>query len=63
MIQEASTNELVEDTHDKRREDGEKDVVERQSPRFVNDFAGEAILEGILRSLLVQGTQRMEGRN
>lgn len=47
-IKKAGGYELVEDSHDKRRENCEEDIVERQSPGLVDDLAREGILEGIL---------------
>ena len=40
-VEEARRNELVENTHDEGREDGEEDIVERQGPGFEDDLAGE----------------------
>ena len=47
-VEEAGRHELVQDTQGKRREDGVEDVVEGQRPRFVDDFAGEDVLEDVL---------------
>ena len=38
-IKDASGNELVEYTDNKRGENGEKDVVQRQCPGLVGDLA------------------------
>ena len=47
-IEEAGGDKLVEDAHDQGRKDGEEDIVEGEGPGFVDDFAGEGVLEGIL---------------
>ena len=49
-VEEAGGDELVIDAHDERGKDGEEDVVEGESPGFKDDFAGECVLEGILRT-------------
>lgn len=38
-IEQSSGDELVKDTHHKRRQDGEEQVVERQRPRLVDDLS------------------------
>ncbi len=47
-IEEAGRDELVENTHDQRGEDGEEDVVKRERPGFKDDLAGKGVLKGIL---------------
>ena len=37
-VEESGGNELVEDTHDKRRKDCEEDVIEGEGPRLKNDL-------------------------
>lgn len=64
-VEEAGTDELVEDADDKGREEGEEDVVRGEGPGFVDDFAGEAVLEGVLEDdALVANTliQDLRGR-
>lgn len=50
-IKEAGGDELIKDTHGERWEHSEEDVVERESPGFVDDFSREEILEHILNQL------------
>ena len=47
-VEEAGGDELVEDAHDKRRENGEEDVIEGKSPGFEDDLTREGVLEGVL---------------
>lgn len=47
-IQQTSADELVENAHNERWQDGKEDVVERKCPGFVNDLTGECILERVL---------------
>lgn len=47
-VEKAGGDELVEDAHDQWWEDGEEDVVEGERPGFVDDLAGEAVLERVL---------------
>ena len=47
-VEEAGGDELVVDAHDKRGKHSEEDVIEGEGPGFVDDFAGEGILEGVL---------------
>ena len=54
-IENPSRNELVEDPDHQRRKDGEKDVIERQRPRFVCDLSGKVVEEGELNIQLVKG--------
>lgn len=56
-VEEASRDELVEDAESEGRKDCEEDVVEGESPRFVDDGAGEAILEGVLVELVEVGAR------
>ena len=44
-VEEAGRDKLVEDAHDKGREDGEEDVVEGKGPGFENDLARKCVLE------------------
>ena len=44
-IKQAGGDELVKYTHGERRKNCEEHVPEGLSPRFVNDFARERILE------------------
>jgi hypothetical protein len=46
-IQEPGGDELIENSQDKGWHGGEDDVEERQSPGFVDDLAGEGVLEGV----------------
>jgi len=48
-VEEAGGDELVENAEGEGGKDGEEDVVEGESPGFVDDGAGEAVLEGVLR--------------
>lgn len=48
-IQESRRDELVEDTDDERREDGEDDIVQRERPGLVGDLTGEVVEEGVLQ--------------
>lgn len=47
-VEEAGGDELVEYAKGEGGEDGEEDVVEGEGPGFVDDGAGEAVLEGVL---------------
>jgi hypothetical protein len=47
-IKEAGGDELVEDSHGDRGEEGEDDVVEGEGPGFEDYFPGEGVLEGVL---------------
>jgi hypothetical protein len=47
-VEQAGRDELVQDTEDKGREDRVEDVVKGQRPGFVDDFAGEDVLEDVL---------------
>ncbi len=49
-IEKASGNELVKDSYHKGWEDGKEHVVERQRPRFEDNFTREGVLERILYS-------------
>lgn len=51
-VKKASRDELVENSHDKRGEDGEEDVIKGQCPRFEDDFARERVLKRILDTWL-----------
>ena len=51
-IQESRGDELIEDTDDEGREDGEDDVVQRERPGLVGDLTGEVVEEGILQLVL-----------
>lgn len=44
--------ELVEDADNKRRKDGENDVVQGKSPGLIDDLAGEVVEKGELRTEL-----------
>lgn len=49
-IEKTGRDVLIANTHGERRQHGEKDVVERERPRFVNDLTRKRILEGVLQS-------------
>ena len=48
-IQESRGDELIEDTNDERREDGEDDVVQRERPGLIGDLTGKVVEEGVLQ--------------
>lgn len=54
-VEQAGGDELIKDTHDEGRKDGEEDVVEGKGPGFEDDLARKGVLERILieRSALV----------
>ena len=43
---------MVKDADNKRRKDGEDDVVQGKSPGLIDDLAGEVVEEGELRTEL-----------
>lgn len=47
-IKQSCRDKLIQDTEGQGWQDGVKDVVERQSPGFVNDLAGKDVLERVL---------------
>lgn len=47
-VEQAGGDELIEDTESQGRQDRVKDVVEGESPGFVNDFTREDVLECVL---------------
>lgn len=47
-IKHPCTDELVEDSDDERREEGEGDVVKGEGPSFHGDLTGEVVEEGVL---------------
>lgn len=60
-IEQTCRDELVEDTHCQRWQNGIEDVVERESPGFVDDFAREDVLEGVL--MKVSDPENTEEKN
>ena len=44
-IEDTGGDELIEDTDDKGRKDGEKHIVQRERPGLERDLAGEVIEE------------------
>lgn len=56
-VEEAGGDKLVEDAHDEGRKDGEKDVVERESPGFEDDLTRKGVLERVL----IQGSAIGDG--
>ena len=47
-VEHARRDELVKDTDDERREDGEDDVVVGHGPAFERDLAGKAVEPRVL---------------
>ena len=50
-VKDSCGDELVENTDDKGRKDGEEDIVQRERPRLVGNLPREVVEEGILSYL------------
>ncbi len=62
-VEEAGGDELVEDAHDERGKDGEKDVVKGEGPGFKDDLAGKGILKGILLPIVSERSISASGND
>ena len=49
-VEDSCGDELVENTDDKRRKDGEEDIVQRERPRLVGNLPREVVEEGKLHA-------------
>lgn len=57
-VEHPSADELVEDADNKRRQNGEDNIVERHRPALEGDLTGEIVEPGVLRPMSLKVMSR-----